>query len=34
VQVPVINGASCFIPLIAISSVLLVWVGLRRVFDP
>ena len=34
VQVPVINGATCFVPLIAISSLALVWVGLRRVFDP
>jgi hypothetical protein len=34
VQVPTFNGAACFVPLIAISSVGLIFVGLRRVFDP
>jgi len=34
VQLPAYNAAACFVPLMAISSVALVWVGLRRVFDP
>lgn len=34
VQVPVFNAAACFIPLIAISSVALIAVGFRRIFDP
>jgi len=34
VQVPVFNGAACFMPLIAIGSVALIVVGFRRVLDP
>jgi hypothetical protein len=34
VQVPVYNAALCFMPLLAIGSVALIVVGLRRVLDP
>jgi len=34
VQVPVINAAACFLPLLTIGSVALIFVGVRRVFDP
>jgi hypothetical protein len=34
VQVPVYNATACFMPLIALSSVALIVVGLRRVLDP
>jgi hypothetical protein len=34
IQVPVINGAAFFLPLIAIMSVALIAVGFRRVLDP
>jgi hypothetical protein len=34
VQLPVINGAACLTPLIALGSVGLIAVGFRRVFDP
>jgi hypothetical protein len=34
VQVPTINGAAFFLPLIAIMSVALIVVGFRRIVDP
>jgi hypothetical protein len=34
VQVPVVNAAACFMPLLAIGSVALIVVGFRRVLDP
>lgn len=34
VQVPVPNAAACFMPLLAIGSVALIVVGLRRAIDP
>jgi hypothetical protein len=34
VQVPVINAAACFLPLLTIGSVGLIVVGFRQVFDP
>ncbi len=34
VQVPAMNAAACFVPLMAIGSVALIVVGLRRVVDP
>ena len=34
VQVPVVNGAAFFLPLIALMSVALIAVGFKRVFDP
>jgi len=34
VQVPVVNGATCVMPLLAIGSVALIVVGFRRVLDP
>ena len=34
VQVPVINAAACIVPLMAIASVALIFVGIRRIFDP
>lgn len=34
VQVPVYNAAACFLPLMAITSVALIVIGFRRVFDP
>jgi hypothetical protein len=34
VQVPVVNGAACVMPLLAIGSVALIVVGFRRVIDP
>jgi hypothetical protein len=34
VQVPVVNAAACFMPLLAIGSVALIVVGGRRVIDP
>jgi hypothetical protein len=34
VQVPVVNGAACVMPLLAIGSVALIAVGFRRVLDP
>jgi hypothetical protein len=34
VQVPVVNAAACFIPLMAIGSVGLIVIGFRRVLDP
>jgi hypothetical protein len=34
VQVPVLNAAACFMPLLAIGSVGLIVVGFRRVIDP
>jgi hypothetical protein len=34
VQVPVINAAACFSPLMTIGSVALIFVGFRRVLDP
>jgi hypothetical protein len=34
VQLPVINAAACFMPLLAIGSVALLIVGFRRVVDP
>jgi hypothetical protein len=34
VQVPMINAAACFMPLLAIGSVALIAVGLRRIVDP
>lgn len=34
VQVPVINAAACFTPLLTIGSLALIVVGLRRVVDP
>jgi hypothetical protein len=34
VQVPVFNATACFVPLVAIGSVLLIVVGFRRVLDP
>jgi hypothetical protein len=34
VQVPVFSATSCLVPLIAISSVVLVVLGLRRAIDP
>ena len=34
VQVPVFNASACFVPLIAVGSVLLIVVGFRRVLDP
>jgi len=34
VQVPVLNAAACFMPLLAIGSVGLLVVGFRRVIDP
>jgi hypothetical protein len=34
IQVPVVNGAAFFLPLIAVMSVALIAVGLRRVVDP
>ena len=34
VQVPVYNAAACFLPLMALTSVALIVIGFRRVFDP
>jgi hypothetical protein len=34
VPVPVVNGAACVMPLLAIGSVALIVVGFRRVLDP
>jgi hypothetical protein len=34
VQLPVINAAACFSPLMTIGSVALIFVGFRRVLDP
>jgi hypothetical protein len=34
VQVPMLNGVACLMPLMAIGSVALIVVGLRRVVDP
>ncbi len=34
VQVPAYNATACFMPLMAITSVLLIIVGFRRVLDP
>ncbi len=34
VQVPVINSAACFTPLLALGSLALIVVGFRRVLDP
>ncbi len=34
IQVPVINGAAFFLPLIAVMSVALIAIGLRRLVDP
>jgi hypothetical protein len=34
VQVPVINAAACFTPLMSIGSVGLIVIGFRRVLDP
>jgi hypothetical protein len=34
VQVPVINSAACFAPLLALGSLGLIVVGFRRVIDP
>ena len=34
VQLPVLNAAACFMPLLAIGSVALIFVGFRRVLDP
>ncbi len=34
VQLPVFNGAACFMPLMAIGSVGLIVVGFRRLLDP
>jgi len=34
VQVPVINSAACFTPLLALGSLGLIVVGFRRVLDP
>ncbi|HLZ31757.1 MAG TPA: hypothetical protein VKV73_30920 [Chloroflexota bacterium] len=34
VQLPVLNAAACFMPLLAIGSVGLIVVGFRRVLDP
>ena len=34
VQVPVVNAAACFLPLLTVGSVALIAVGFRRVFDP
>ncbi|MDQ6671394.1 MAG: hypothetical protein M3069_11705 [Chloroflexota bacterium] len=34
VQVPIVNAATCVMPLLAIGSVALIVVGFRRVLDP
>jgi hypothetical protein len=34
IQIPTINAAACFLPLITIGSVALIGVGFRRFFDP
>jgi hypothetical protein len=34
VQIPVVNAAACFMPLLAIGSVALMFVGTKRIFDP
>ncbi|MGI9145802.1 MAG: hypothetical protein ACR2IK_04515 [Chloroflexota bacterium] len=34
VQVPVLNAAACFMPLLALGSVALIVVGARHVLDP
>jgi hypothetical protein len=34
VQLPVVNAAACFLPLMTIGSIALIVVGFRRVVDP